>query len=865
MTPRYWAFLSYSHADEAVAARLHRELERYTLPRRLRKAHALPARLTPIFRDVEELEAASGLNTRLQDALDESRWLIVLCSSASANSKYVNEEIEYFLKKHGASRILCALVQGEPPQCFPSALRALNEEPLAADFRPGKEFELSKLKLVAALAGVGFTELRNREAQRRKRQQLIAASLLAGIALGGLAYWDLFHREHVDYYVNYVRLHGIWEGVDSISAERASHRGLSFRFTRHGRLSPPERVAPVNGSGGCAEGLRNILGDEHLVEFVPLPDPFCGAVFSYARGGGIQRETLVNRMDVAKEELSYTADDIAQLTHGGFDAPSKGGGIRFVQFTRDADGRDIAVRFLYSRDVPRPNQRHEYGFAFHYDGQGRLASSSVLDNQSKEAGTVTRYVYAGDGALIEERSEDERGALRTNQFGYASKRIDNDVYGNPLKEHYHSIDSQPVNSASGYASITASYDERGNRVGLCYLDPAGAPAFDENGSPCRRIQHDGQGRQTLLASMTADGKRVTNAGGFSAIVVRYAPDGRSIDVRFLDPGDRPTEGQEGIAGVHIDYDTRGNSINRDFFDENGKPVLTTVGAHVRMKFDERDNRTDFLMLDMEGKPYAPTGGSGFAQRLTSFDERGNLVEVRFLDANLKPVVTREGPAIVRYAYDEFGNQVEERVLDPQGQLRRDENGVALYKAKFDRLGRKIENTYFDEKEQPTRQRKGHFGYRAEFDHLDRRTEVRYLDAHGAVMKVPELGVAGARDAYDRYGRVTERTYLGVDGNPVRDAPVARVSYEYDPYGNELARRHYDAAGALAVLPVTGCAVQKSEYDQYNNVSVERCLDPQEKPANRKEGWATKRLTREHGRVTGEDHFDAAGRPVKPKT
>lgn len=192
---RYRAFLSYSHSDEAVATRLHRALERYVLPRRVRKAHALPRRLIPIFRDVDELAAASGLTTRLQDALDQSQWLIVLCSPAAAQSKYVNEEIEYFLQKHGASRVLCALVQGEPPECYPPALRALAEEPLAADFRPGKDFELSKLKLIAALAGVGFTELRSREAQRRKRQRLIVAALLTGVGIGGLAYWDLYRRE----------------------------------------------------------------------------------------------------------------------------------------------------------------------------------------------------------------------------------------------------------------------------------------------------------------------------------------------------------------------------------------------------------------------------------------------------------------------------------------------------------------------------------------------------------------------------------------------------------------------------------------------------------------------------------------------
>src|SRR5262249_36504086 len=141
---RYWAFLSYSHADETFARRLHVALERYAIPRRLRKAHALPRRLVPVFRDVEELEAASALTNRLQEALDQSRWLVVLCSPASAKSKYVNAEIEYFIGKHGARRVLCALIEGEPSESFPPAIKALSDEPLASDFREGRDFELGK-------------------------------------------------------------------------------------------------------------------------------------------------------------------------------------------------------------------------------------------------------------------------------------------------------------------------------------------------------------------------------------------------------------------------------------------------------------------------------------------------------------------------------------------------------------------------------------------------------------------------------------------------------------------------------------------------------------------------------------------------
>lgn len=52
----YKAYLSYSHRDERWAGWLHRALERYRVPARLRAEHGgdLPARLAPIFRDRED-------------------------------------------------------------------------------------------------------------------------------------------------------------------------------------------------------------------------------------------------------------------------------------------------------------------------------------------------------------------------------------------------------------------------------------------------------------------------------------------------------------------------------------------------------------------------------------------------------------------------------------------------------------------------------------------------------------------------------------------------------------------------------------------------------------------------------------------
>src|SRR5687767_14651457 len=94
----YFAFLSYSHKDEALAGWLHRELEDFRVPPslvgRLTANGVVPKRLTPIFRDEHELAAADDLGEEIETALAASQFLIVLCSPEAARSKWTNAEIE---------------------------------------------------------------------------------------------------------------------------------------------------------------------------------------------------------------------------------------------------------------------------------------------------------------------------------------------------------------------------------------------------------------------------------------------------------------------------------------------------------------------------------------------------------------------------------------------------------------------------------------------------------------------------------------------------------------------------------------------------------------------------------------------------
>jgi eukaryotic-like serine/threonine-protein kinase len=206
---RYYAFLSYSHKDKDIADWLHRELEKFRVPHslagKLTATGVVPRRLVPIFRDQHDLSAADDLGEEIKAALAASQFLVVLCSPASANSRWTNAEIESFKRTRPEGCVLAAVASGEPfasdmpgreaDECFPPALRfkydrrghrtAKRAEPLAADLRGGpEERRTGFLKLVAGMLGVGLDELVQRDTTRRHRQMAwLAAASLVGMAV----------------------------------------------------------------------------------------------------------------------------------------------------------------------------------------------------------------------------------------------------------------------------------------------------------------------------------------------------------------------------------------------------------------------------------------------------------------------------------------------------------------------------------------------------------------------------------------------------------------------------------------------------------------------------------------------------------
>lgn len=200
----YEAFISYRHVrrDRATARFVQRRIEGFRLPSEL--AERLGRKqLGRCFRDEDELPASDSLPSLVEDALARSRHLVVICSPEMRESHWVEREIELFSSYHGRDKVLLALSAGEPEDAFPSLMVAFSadgqaREPLAADLRGSSRARRrdEALRLVAAIVGCGYDDLRQRERARR-RGRMAATALVFAVASLAFAAFALFQQAQI--------------------------------------------------------------------------------------------------------------------------------------------------------------------------------------------------------------------------------------------------------------------------------------------------------------------------------------------------------------------------------------------------------------------------------------------------------------------------------------------------------------------------------------------------------------------------------------------------------------------------------------------------------------------------------------------
>ncbi|MCL2048665.1 MAG: TIR domain-containing protein [Defluviitaleaceae bacterium] len=206
----YDVFISYRHGglDGFVAEKLHKMLETYRVPSAVAKRVG-KKKLARVFRDREELPTSSNLSDSINYALENSDFLLLICSRRTCKSQWVMREVERFGELHGKDKIITLLIDGEPDESFPPGLRErkvgdeiIFVEPLAADIRANldgrpvsktrdKDWDKSlkllrteeKLRLLAPILGCPYDSLRRRHRRRLIQRTVACVSTVLTLAI----------------------------------------------------------------------------------------------------------------------------------------------------------------------------------------------------------------------------------------------------------------------------------------------------------------------------------------------------------------------------------------------------------------------------------------------------------------------------------------------------------------------------------------------------------------------------------------------------------------------------------------------------------------------------------------------------------
>ncbi|MBQ9129019.1 MAG: toll/interleukin-1 receptor domain-containing protein, partial [Thermoguttaceae bacterium] len=437
---RYFAFISYSSKDAKIAKSLQRRLETYKLPTTLRneleaeRGVKFPKRLSPIFRDMTDLEAGV-LGRALLRELEDSKFLIVVCSPNSATSAWVNQEVENFILMGRYDRIVLYIVDGEPNasdpsrEAFPPILRRkpeyLTYDTASPEENAERRVELESIlsqngelkglstrqegprvafmKTVARILELKPDDLIQREKRRRLAKiRLWTSGVALTLALIGALSWRIYDRnfrEHVGYYADYVERWGVPEGIFPLERAERDKRSEHYRIYKKAGLV--RRLEHVDSAG------------------TPIP---------------IGRSEFQDRPTIAVYEYS---DDDGQLTQAR---------------SLDRNGREL-LTYQYSGDnlhVVRISRRSEDGVDFN-------ASLSQISSIAKN--------FHDFDALTSNDAKSEIGQMR----------LERDASGFVISRRYqrNGVYDGYVCDSDGVGGFRYKLDELGRVVETIYLDVEG--------------------------------------------------------------------------------------------------------------------------------------------------------------------------------------------------------------------------------------------------------------------------------------------------------------------------------------------------------------------------------------------------------
>ena len=869
MEKEYYAFISYNREDEKWAKWLQKKLESYKLPVIIHKENpSLPKRIYPVFRDKTDMEAGP-ITDNVRNELENSKYLIVICSPKAAKSGWVGKEITMFTETGRADRIIPFVVDGTPKsgdeqECFHQVIKENIPDVLGININEiGREEAF--IKVTAKLLGLRFNVLWDRLLREKKKKQVITASagLLFLIAAGiGLYLWG----PKREYYADYVDRWGIPEGVIELKKSQVKKRYAHYRFEYlWGRV---ERVVYANSVGTPIEHTNIEYADRFSIQELEYKsNQLVTSVLKNSKGKtilvldwkGEDHDRIDIRSNVERDSGNLAASCVSissnlyNTINLDNDRYKKRAEIRRYKLTRE-DGYIVRKEFVENND---DNYRtYDYngfvGFAYNLGNFGRPDKIYYLDfkwykddkfgvmgrkYEYDSYGNICKVVYFGGDDVF---GEDTEPVLNEQLWSIAEYKADEN--GNIISEAYFDTKNKPCFHIDGYAKTEIEYYDNSGRVkSISYFDTDGNPCFNNFGYAKAAFKYDKHGRINEESYFDTNGNPCYNKDGIAGWNAKYDGQGNMLEIAYFDINGKPCYSKDGVAGWNAGYDNHGNMTWQSFFGADRKPCLYKDSfSYCSAEYNSREREeissfsggaSDFKMVsrfeenyqgnyewvnfvDSRGNPYVIEKGiSGYYTEFIT----GRITRKAYFGADSRLCLLPEtGYARVEISYDYVGNIKEEYYFDEHG----DSYQKAIFS--YDKWGNRIEELYFGPNYDS-------YGYDDSYGQVNKKREYdnrRNMISESYFMvdgtdRYPCFNYAGGfaklTREYDVRGNITTEAYFDRDGNPCFSEYIgyARITFEYDARGNMTSMSFFDTDDNPCLY--NGFAKITAIYDDRDNV------------------------------------------------
>lgn len=820
----YYAFISYTEKDEKWAEWLQWELEHYNIPTKVRNEHKeLPARIRPVFWYKNDL-AGAHLSGAIKKELEQSKYMIVVCSPASADKEWVNEEVRIFKDElNRGDKIIPYVVDGEIKtnnselECLPHPLRNLprERELRCIDVREyGKDKAL--VNIVSTLLDIRFDVLWNRfkREQQRRRATYVSVCFMLVVALFGC--WDYFLRTKYSYFVDMADCYGMPTGIIQINNDDARDYYRLYRFEKRRGLL--RRVVYVDCDGNPQNHTNTELADRPSIQEL-----------SYNNGelATIECKNATNKtiyiMHLSKDRLAadlkdedenqaanfiYSSTSVDQgqtvLQQSAFldrvmKSPSKIG--RYI-YERDEEGyitRKVYARHNGDNDDISMDANGISGFEYDRDSLHRVVRIRFLDNhyeyRSNNIGVAgKKYEYDINGNLSIAEYVDKDGNLKYNEHHWAKAINTYDSKGFCIEERVYGTDCEPCISAHGYHRLTVF--TKGKSETISFFDVNNKPTYTlplgqaPGGYSVITNVRNKLGQVTEIQFKDALGNLCFNQHHIAINRIDYDNKGLITDMRNYGIDDKPCANIYGYFHQHLSYNHKGEMIETSFYNINEKAVQNNLGIHkINIKYDDSGCRViEAHAYNMESLPANCLLFNGAAWVRFGYHGSSKWVsEVSFFGVDNQPVETNVG-AKVCCVRDPYGQITTYRYYNKDNELSSNVFHCAIMKLDYNETGLVTDRSFYDGNDNPTTQ-SGVFRINISYTKTGLMEKICMYDTLQQLQNGQE-GWAMQKFEY-KNGVMRSNSVFGKNGERMEILGVHKYIYEIDDCGYVLSQSAYD--------------------------------------------------------------------------